>query len=306
MVFRNAVHSTIAQDVVHTDLPHLASLASRTSIHFLQQYLDLLPFATFQVSILFLPFWRQSSHDSITKLIRCQILVHNMLVYGWILLLALAQKCTLSPNLQEQVPISTVLTIRNATISDAKAITNIVSSAFHDSPHWKYVYQFMENFPEEHFNCMYREALQVIPHPDIITQVVILPNNTYPYEMIPVASAIWVLPTAFNKSSGETHFIPSLFNPLSRTKCKHRDLNLTRAEDYRAQSDAAEEEYLNSVYARRNQLYLHSLATHPDYQRRGAAGALLTSGLQIGKDAYSTKNVTATLIATEAGEPVYL
>jgi GNAT superfamily N-acetyltransferase len=228
-----------------------------------------------------------------------------MLVYSWILLLALARKCTPSLNLQEQFPISTTPTIRNATISDAEAITNIVSSAFHDSPHWKYVYQFMDDYPKEHFNCMYHEALQVIPHPDVLTQVVLLPNNTSPHELVPVASAIWVLPTAFNKSSDDISFLPSLFGPLSRTKCKHRDLNLTRAEDYQAQSDAAEEEYLNSVYARRNQFFLHSLATHPDYQRRGAAGALLTSGLQIGKDAFATKNVTATLIATEAGEPVY-
>jgi ribosomal protein S18 acetylase RimI-like enzyme len=229
-----------------------------------------------------------------------------MLVYGWVLLLALAQTCTPSPNVQEQVPISTTLTIRNATMSDAKAITNIILSAFHDEPHWKYVYQFMDDFPEEHFNCMYRAARQVIPHPDVITQIVLLPNNTYPHGVIPVATSIWVLPTAFNKSSDDGNFLPSLFNPFSRTECKYRNVNLTRAEDYQNQSDAAEEKYLDSVYAPRNQLYLNTLATHPNYQRRGAGGALLNSGLQIGKKAYSTKNVTATLIATEAGEPVYL
>ena len=204
----------------------------------------------------------------------------------------------------EQAPLSTSLFIRNATTSDAADITNVILSAFRDAAHWKYAYQFKDQHPEEHFNCFHESLREALKIPDVLAQVVLLPNITRPHELEPIAVALWILPTAWQTDIvAASAFL--LFSTAMLAKCEHRDMNLTRVDDYDHQFFVAKEQYLDNVYAKQNQLYLDTLATHPDYQRRGAGSALVRSGLAIGKAAYNDDNITATLIATEAGEPLY-
>lgn len=207
-------------------------------------------------------------------------------------------------NSATQQPLSSSLSVRNATIADAEAITSIISAAFYDSPHMKYVYQFMDEYPKDHHDCMYEviHAALGLGTSSVLAEVALLPNNTHPHELRPVAVALWVLPTAWKSADDRT--VPSLAM-LQVSRCSDRYLNTTRFADFVDQFNSAKEDYLDGVYANQNQLYLDSLATHPDYQRRGAGSALVRSGLQFGKEMYANENITATLIATEAGEPLY-
>ncbi|KAF2026682.1 hypothetical protein EK21DRAFT_18291, partial [Setomelanomma holmii] len=51
-----------------------------------------------------------------------------------------------------------------------------------------------------------------------------------------------------------------------------------------------------------DQLYLHTLATHPDYQLRGAGTQLVNSGLERGRRA----GVNVTLLAAPTARGFYL
>ena len=203
-----------------------------------------------------------------------------------------------------QQPISSTPLLRNATITDAEAITSIILEAFFELPYIKYLYQFADDYPQDRHDCMYIDIHAALLIPDVLTQVALLPDNLEPHELVPVAVAIWSLPTLWQTSKNRFPF-SWLLNPLASAsaECKHRDLNMTRAQDWVEQFSKAD--HLDDIYPPSQQFYLNTLATHPDYQRHGAGGALVNAGLALGRKAYEGENVTATLIATEAGEPLY-
>ena len=215
----------------------------------------------------------------------------------------------LAAQASKQHILSSKLLVRNATVSDAAGVTTVILAAFDHTPQFQYMYQFQDDYPEEHFNCTYTEMLKFFDLPSGVglMEVVDMPRKEPPHDMIPVAVAVWVLPSQLESEES----LP-LLSPLglltATTKCSHRDLNLTRFNDFQRQFNRKKRRYLDDLYGRPggpNQLYLNTLGTHPDYQRRGAGGALVRSGLQFGAYKYSDTNVTATLIATAAGEPVY-
>ena len=221
------------------------------------------------------------------------------------LIFTLVVICGQAINSPEQLPLSTTLTLRNATQSDAAAITTTILAAFHDAPHWKYGYQFMDKYPQEHFNCMYGAVYKVLDHPAALTQVVVSPNVTEPHEQTPIAVALWVRPDYFRSNMGdEVDF--SLFRTASVAKCEHRDQNQTRVDDYEDQFRDAGMDYLNAVYARKNQLYLKhigytsGLSKTRGWLRPGKIGCQYRK-----KQPTREKTWTATLIATETGELLY-
>ncbi|KAJ9631081.1 hypothetical protein H2203_001610 [Taxawa tesnikishii (nom. ined.)] len=65
--------------------------------------------------------------------------------------------------------------------------------------------------------------------------------------------------------------------------------------------EKATETYFDRPFGRR-QLYLDSLGTHPDYQRRGAGSAHVRWGLDLAKE---REYLAVTLLASDAGRPVY-
>ena len=139
----------------------------------------------------------------------------------------------------------------------------------------------------------------------------LLPNNSNTEELISVASAIWELPAEDDDVDIFPKRLPLSANDITMRMLSAPDpscfkfINITRAIDFDHQFTVATQKYLDDIYADENQLYLASLGTHPDHQRRGAGGALVMEGLGLGKRAYGNVNVTATLIATEMGEPLY-
>lgn len=205
-----------------------------------------------------------------------------------------------------QSPLNSPINIRNATVDDAEAITAIIQAAFHDAPDNKYVYQFMDEHPRHMFKCILDGVGNKLHDPRIMAHVALLPNSSAPHDLVPAAVALWVLPSVSHQSlrmNGPPYLSLSTLAPPPACL---PTLNITRAIDFDHQFTTAWHRYLNDVYPTKQQFYLATLATHPEFQRRGAGGALVTSGLAFAEGAYGKKNVTATLIATEVGEPLYL
>ena len=67
--------------------------------------------------------------------------------------------------------------LRNATVSDAAAIVNVLNAAFDPSPPFQYRYQFKDKYPVEHWRCTYESILQAISVPFFTLQVIVLPGN---------------------------------------------------------------------------------------------------------------------------------
>jgi GNAT superfamily N-acetyltransferase len=81
-------------------------------------------------------------------------------------------------------------------------------------------------------------------------------------------------------------------------KCQHKDMNITRGIDHARKFKAAKREYVDEVFGPR-QLYLHLLATHPDYQLHGAGTRLVGRGIEVARK----EGLNLTLVAqpTAAG-----
>lgn len=204
--------------------------------------------------------------------------------------------------------------IRNATIADADRITTIIQEAFQNSSDTQYVYQFMDDHPQHYFNCVLGRVNSVLHDPDMMVQVALLPDNSAPHNLVPAGVAFWDFPAVWSRGPSSPaalnrRFLPSLsaIATLDLPEACIPILNITRAIDYDHQITMAQRKYLDQPYPPSHQYYLDTLATHPDYQRRGAGGALVTSGLDFADQIrHPDDNLTATLMATQAGEPLYL
>ena len=86
-----------------------------------------------------------------------------------------------------------------------------------------------------------------------------------------------------------------------KTYLERRDANFARMDQFRNSIGKAKQEYLDSRYGN-EQLFLLSLATHPDYQRRGAAAKLCAWGV---KEA-EKRAVNMTLFSSPMGRSLYL
>ena len=208
------------------------------------------------------------------------------------------------------------LAIRNATLHDVDVIADIILAAFDSAPHLKYMFQFKDQFPEEHLRCARIGICRSMKRNKLaIAQLVEMPSNTDPEIFQPVAMALWQYPPSSDPSAihiaiGTWEPPQSCFrffcksdilivsNPTA--ECLHRDANLTRAIDFENKFTRAKRSLVDNVFGS-NQIYLNTLATHPDYQSRGAGTSLVRSGL----DMASNYRANVTLIATEAGRPIY-
>jgi GNAT superfamily N-acetyltransferase len=81
----------------------------------------------------------------------------------------------------------------------------------------------------------------------------------------------------------------------------HRDVNITRGIDYERKFNTLKHKHIDIPFGE-EQLYLHTLGTHPDYQGRGAGTRLVTAGIERVRD----DHVNVTLIAQPTAETFYL
>ncbi|KAF2035901.1 hypothetical protein EK21DRAFT_53651 [Setomelanomma holmii] len=184
----------------------------------------------------------------------------------------------------EQQVLAPQARLRKATLEDVDDITTILITAFSSSPHWQYLYQFRKDFPEEHRRCARLNIALLLLHPSSHAEVIEAPADS---DISLAAFAIWT-----RKKSSSLRSLSGL--------CLHRDMNSTRAIDYAYKAAAAEKKYIDDAFGP-DQLYLEYLATHPDYQLRGAGTRLTNSGLESGRKA----RVNITLLALPTAEGFY-
>jgi hypothetical protein len=88
----------------------------------------------------------------------------------------------------------------------------------------------------------------------------------------------------------------------SKLNCSARlDMNMTHAIHYDHQFSMYQRKYLDKVYGK--QLYLNTLATHPDFDGRGYAAAQLAWGKSLNSSEGGANNIT--LISSPAGYELY-
>jgi hypothetical protein len=88
----------------------------------------------------------------------------------------------------EQQPLGQGARLRNATLDDVEGIADVIIAAFAPLPSWQYLYQFREEYPEEHRRCGRYMVTQALENPAMRTEVIDAPANG---NTTVVAVAIW-------------------------------------------------------------------------------------------------------------------
>ncbi|KAL4882164.1 hypothetical protein BJY04DRAFT_187295 [Aspergillus karnatakaensis] len=188
-------------------------------------------------------------------------------------------------------------TLRNATIADAKDIAETVAAAFASTPHFQYIYQFRNEFPTEHLKCLEEVTVSAVQHHQSEYRLQVI-DNPSAYETGKSGNAVGVAVWELQDDEDEDDDVLSVGSMLAR--CAHRDLNVTRTVDFNLKLIALKKRHLDSSFGSR-QLYLNTLATHPEYQGLGIGTDLVTAGLEAAR----ASAVNVTLLATQAGRGVY-
>lgn len=196
--------------------------------------------------------------------------------------------------------------LRNGTLEDADDITTILLSAFASMPSWEYLYQFRDEYPEEHRRCLRLGMKQTMSRPTAHTEVIEAPTGS---NLSVIAVAIWQRDNPQEEISLHRRMGKQ---PSHSTDCRvsltfqiawclHRDVNFTRAFDWEMKIIPAKRKLVDQYFGK-EQLYLEWLATHPDYQGQGAGTRLARRGIAIGREA----EVNVTLLAQPSAESYYL
>ncbi|ETN38949.1 uncharacterized protein HMPREF1541_06991 [Cyphellophora europaea CBS 101466] len=202
--------------------------------------------------------------------------------------------------------------IRRAKVTDYKDIARITVAAFRESPHFTYLHQFFDQYPNDTYVCFEEEAYVGLQHPRVVGHIATVPAKEPPHERLAVSAGLWVLPEWMDSdpsAASQTRRWSPMVSFLHglRNECKERDINVTRALDWQPQWEVADK-WLEDAYPEDEQLYLASLATLPDYQGHDYAGYVVREALREFKEFPEDGlpgDLYATLIATTAGEPLY-
>jgi hypothetical protein len=90
----------------------------------------------------------------------------------------------------EQQPLGRHARLRNAIFDDVDGIADVIIAAFTPLPSWQYLYQFCEEYPEEHKRCGRMVVTQALEDPAMRTEVIDAPANG---NTTVVAMAIWTM-----------------------------------------------------------------------------------------------------------------
>jgi hypothetical protein len=104
--------------------------------------------------------------------------------------------------------------IRNATLEDADDISTVIIAAFSSLPARPYLFQFRNEFPEEHKRCLRENIARVLSKDSTHIDVIKAPADS---NMTLVAVAIWT----------QNHVQDQLFSHLTSSKTRKAcELNL--------------------------------------------------------------------------------
>lgn len=242
---------------------------------------------------------------------------------------ALTVKLPFYPNQQSLNDQAVKPRIRNATLADVDAITDIIVDAFAPAPDHKYIFQFRDKYPEYHWECQRQEVMHAIAGTSgsegTYINVIDAPIGNDSDETKAVAIAAWMLKTrdecttvhpslhrlqnlAFTQ---HTSTATTAGSTRARNCHLHFDMNLTRALQFQYEFNPYMEHYIEHAYER--QVYLGLLATHPDYDGLGFGAAHCEWGKQLArqwekdlsKESGKEEKVNVTLMGTPRGYELY-
>lgn len=204
---------------------------------------------------------------------------------------------------------------RPAIREDIDDITTVYLDAFSPGPLWQYTMPAYQRWKDYIWHCQQAAIEQQWDNLDTDTtfvQVVAVPdtNASNGRNERVVAFGIWklkerdnIVTSALEHSSqiGMRDWKIQLdtSNNSSKYNCSaNLGRNQTRTADFERQFDA-KSQFLDKAYP--EQLYLNTLATHPDWDGYGFAALNLHWGFELA----NTYKIPVTLIATPAGYPLY-
>lgn len=193
--------------------------------------------------------------------------------------------------------------------SDLAAITTIIIEAFAPSAAWTYLIPDLAHHKAEVWACYNAQIEQAWPKRNkklTRGKVIIVPDESSGGE-VPVSFSFWNIRTREEKEEGKAEtlsplfFSPQMLASLLTTCTMPPGTNLTRAADFTRQNDAIERKYFDEKHS--HQLYLHLLATHPDWDGNGFGAQHCEWGMQLSRELEPEMPVT--LLASPAGFPLY-
>jgi hypothetical protein len=207
---------------------------------------------------------------------------------------------------------------RPAIKEDIDDITTVFVDAFSPGPVWQYAIPEYQRWKDYTWHCAQAALKQQWDNLDTDTtfiQVVAVPDTNASNERNErvVAFGTWVLKERDNTVTSAKEHSSQIFqigtrdwksqldtsNTSSKYNCSaNLDRNQTRTADFERQF-RAKTRFLDKAYPK--QLYLNTLATHPDWDGYGFAVMNLHWGFELA----NTSKIPVTLIATPAGYPLY-
>lgn len=191
--------------------------------------------------------------------------------------------------------------------SDLAAITTIIIEAFAPSAAWTYLIPDLAHHKAEVWACYNSQIEQAWPKRDkklTRGKVITVPDESSGGE-VPVSFSFWNIRSQ-EKEEGKEETLSPLFSPhmlaTLLTACTMPPgTNLTRAADFTRQNDAIERKYFEEKYP--HQLFLHLLATHPDWDGNDFGARHCEWGMNLSRELEPAMPVT--LLASPAGFPLY-
>ena len=205
------------------------------------------------------------------------------------------------------------LKLRTATSTDLDNITAVACAAFPDDPQWDYRFPHRKEFPEDNYKCtkeLYKSMLDI---DDIVINVITTStkeNNETKEKLI--ALAVWEL--QYEKADGSLKIgmscgldllfrscLLGLRSRRSTASCDdRRDADPKHMKAFKDAVTKAKKKYFDDVYGNQH-LHLRILATHPDWQRHGAA----TMHCDWGMDLADAHKVPVTILSSPMGSKLY-
>ncbi|TQV89936.1 hypothetical protein V2A60_002529 [Cordyceps javanica] len=184
------------------------------------------------------------------------------------------------------------LRVRAAVPSDVGALATIVYHAMPMDPQWDYRFPLRKQYPEDNYGYTRLMMKSFLEAQGVFVSVVtFLTPGLGEDEEIPAAVAVWELD--FNEKKDYSIL------PTANENCR-RDANFEHMAAFSSVLQLAKKSYFDSTY-QSQQLHLRVLATHPDFQRKGAGSALCNWGIEWAKQ----RHVPVTLFSSPMGQQLY-
>ncbi|KAF2803349.1 uncharacterized protein BDZ99DRAFT_482196 [Mytilinidion resinicola] len=194
------------------------------------------------------------------------------------------------------------LSLRRASVADLEAMLEIALAALPMDPQWDYRFPHRRAYPSDtrkYTRMRYREFLE-----DQNERWVVMLAEHRPAQdsREPVAFAVWEIKNIRKQKTVQIQLEKNL-NVLHRPpfRQRRRDGDCKRMQAWTDTTSASKKLLFDSQFGA-SHFQLQILATHPEFQRRGAGGQLVGWGIQLAQ----CLNMAISVFASPMGERLYL